>query len=242
MRPVGKSAPTSKGGQTKALILETALKMFKDRGYEATTMRAIAKKAGVSLGNAYYYFPSKELLIQAFYHRTHEEHLAASVPVLDMEPSLKARLLEVVRLKIVTLEPYHEFAGALFKTAAHPESPLNPFVASSDAVRQASIQLFADVVSNTKSRIPEDLRVELPYLLWLYHMGIILFWIHDSSRNRARTYRLIDHSVDLVDRVISLASNPLMRPLRKKVLGLMDELRAGLADESDDTAPAGKEG
>jgi len=43
------------------------------------------------------------------------------------ETSLKARLLSVMRLKISTLEPYHEFAGALFKTAADPHSPLNPF-------------------------------------------------------------------------------------------------------------------
>jgi AcrR family transcriptional regulator len=235
MSPIGRAVATSKGGQTKALILETALKMFRDRGYEATTMRAIAKKAGVSLGNAYYYFPSKELLIQAFYHRTHEEHLAAAVPALEKDQSLKARLLDVVRLKIATLEPYHEFAGALFKTAANPESGLNPFAPASDEVRQASIKLFEDVVVKSKARIPEDLRAELPYLLWLFHMGIILFWIHDSSKKRVRTYRLIDHSVDLVDRVISLASNPLMRPVRKRALSLMDELRAGLADESDNT-------
>lgn len=225
--------PTNKGGQTKALILETALEMFRERGYEQTTMRAIAHKAGVSLGNAYYYFHSKELLIQAFYHRTHEEHLAASIPVLAKEVTLKTRLLEVMRLKIATLEPYHEFAGTLFKTAAHPESSLNPFAADSDLVRQASIKLFKDVVEESQARIPKDLRAELPYLLWLYHMGIILFWIHDSSRKRVRTYRLIDHTVDLVDRVIALASNPLMRPLRKRALNLIDEVREGLPDDMD---------
>ena len=53
----------SKADQTKALILETALEMFRERGYDDTTMRAIAQKAGVSLGNAYYYFRSKEYLI-----------------------------------------------------------------------------------------------------------------------------------------------------------------------------------
>jgi AcrR family transcriptional regulator len=238
MSPIGRAVTTSKGGNTKALILETALTMFRDRGYEATTMRAIAQTAGVSLGNAYYYFPSKELLIQAFYHRTHEEHLAAAIPFLEKDFSLKARLLDVVRLKITTLEPYHEFAGALFKTAANPQSALNPFAPASDAVREASIQLFEDVVVKSKARIPEDLRVELPYLLWLYHMGIILFWIHDSSTNRGRTYRLIDHSVDLVDRVISLASNPLMRPLRKKALGLLYGLREGLPSELENTDPA----
>src|SRR2546421_1781735 len=104
---------TAKGEQTKALILTTALEMLHERGYEETTMRAIAEKAGVSLGNAYHYFPSKDHLIQAFYQRTHEEHLAASLPALEKESSLKSRLLTVLRLKISTLEPYHHFAGVL---------------------------------------------------------------------------------------------------------------------------------
>jgi AcrR family transcriptional regulator len=188
-------------------------------------MRAIAKKAGVSLGNAYHYFDTKEHLIQAFYHRTHEEHLAATVPALAKSSDMKNRLLAVMRLKISTLEPYHEFAGVLFKTAADPRSPLNPFAHESEQVRRDSIKLFEDLVADTKARIPPDLRAELPYLLWLYHMGIILFWIHDSSAKRARTLRLIDRTVDLIDKLVSLASNPLMRPVRRKALDLVQELR-----------------
>jgi hypothetical protein len=92
-------------------------------------------------------------------------------------------------------------------------------------VRRDSIKLFEDLVAETRGRIPPDLRAELPYLLWLYHMGIILFWIHDSSAKRARTYRLIDRTVDLIDKLISLASNPLMRPIRKRALDLVQELR-----------------
>src|SRR6266487_696464 len=110
-----KSTRTAKGEQTKALILNSALDLLQERGYEETTMRAIAKKAGVSLGNAYYYFGSKEHLIQAFYHRTHEQHVAA-LSARPAETNLKARLLTVMQLKISTLEPYHEFAGVLFKT------------------------------------------------------------------------------------------------------------------------------
>ncbi len=225
---------TAKGEQTKALILSTALEMLHERGYEATTMRAIAEKAGVSLGNAYHYFGSKDHLIQAFYHRTHEDHLRASLPALRKESSLKARLLSVMRLKIDTLEPYHEFAGVLFQTAADPHSPLNPFAHTSAPVRRDSIKLFEQLVEQTKARIPNDLRAELPYLLWLYHMGIILFWIHDTSRKRARTYRLIDQTVDLLDKLISLASNPLMRPVRKKALRLVVELREDLTPGSGD--------
>lgn len=220
---------TQKGEQTKALILNTALVMLRERGYENTTMRAIAKEAGVSLGNAYHYFSSKDALIQAFYQQTHDEHLSRSTRGLRRVTSLKERLLSVMRLKISTLEPYHEFAGVLFKTAADPRSPLNPFAAESDPVRKDSIKLFESLVAETRSRIPDDLRAELPYLLWLYHMGIILFWIHDKSSAHARTYRLIDQTVDLLDRLISLASNPLMRPVRKKALRLVADLREDMA-------------
>jgi AcrR family transcriptional regulator len=190
-------------------------------------MRAIAKQAGVSLGNAYHYFDTKEHLIQAFYHRTHQEHLTATAPALAKHADMKNRLLAVMRLKISTLEPYHEFAGVLFRTAADPRSPLNPFAPESEQVRRDSIKLFEDLVADTRARIPPDLRGELPYLLWLYHMGIILFWIHDSSLQQARTYRLIDRTVDLIDKLISLASNPLIRPIRKRELALVKELHDG---------------
>ena len=216
---------TPKGEQTRHLILNAALDLLADRGYEKTTMRAIAEKAGVSLGNAYHYFTSKEHLIQAFYHRTHEEHVAASLPVLEKETDLKTRLLKVLRLKIQTLEPHHEFAGVLFKTAADPHSPLNPFGRDAAPIRRDSIQLFETLVAGTKARLPGDLKAELPYLLWLYHMGIILFWIHDMSPKHARTYYVIDRTVDLLDRLITLASNPLMRPLRKKSLQFVADLR-----------------
>ena len=220
-----KPTKTPKGGQTRELILNSALDLLQDHGYEKTTMRAIAQRAGVSLGNAYHYFGSKEHLIQAFYHRLHDEHLAATRPALDRETTFKARLLTVMRMKISTLEPYHEFAGVLFKTAADPHSPLNPFAHDSAPVRRDSIKLFEELVRHTKARIPDELRVELPYLLWLYHMGIILFWIHDASSKRSRTNRLIDQTVDLLDKLISLASNPLMGPVRKRALKMIAELR-----------------
>jgi AcrR family transcriptional regulator len=217
---------TDKGQQTKAAILDAALELFLERGYEDTTMRAIAEQAGVALGNAYYYFHSKEHLIQAFYGRTHQDHLNVSAALLTEERDLKARLLGVMRAKIETIEPYHQFAGKLFKTAADPVSPLNPFSDESDAVREESISVFRQVVEESSTRVPKELMAELPYLLWLYHMGIILFWIHDTSEKRVRTYRLIDRSVEMITRLIGVASNPLMKPLRKSAMRLMTELRA----------------
>src|SRR4029434_5207541 len=158
-----KETKTPNGEQTRELILNSALDLLGEHGYEKTTMRAIAKRAGVSLGNAYHYFGSKELLIQAFYHRLHEEHLAVTRPALERETTFKGLLLTVIPQKISTLEPYHEFAGVLFKTAADPHSPLNPFAHDSAPVRSDSIKFFEELLVDTQARIPADLRAELPY-------------------------------------------------------------------------------
>ncbi len=224
---VASSMPTRtpKGEQTRLLILSTALELFRERGYEETTMRAIAERAGVAVGNAYYYFKSKEHLIQAFYALSHQEHLAASRPILVQETDLGARLRGVLHAKISTSEPYHRFSGILFKTAADPHSPLSPFSPESNPTRQESTALYAEVLTGSKSKVPGDLERELPNLLWLYQMGIVLFWLHDDSVGRRRTYRLVDHTVDLVARTIGLASVPLLTPIRRRVLALLADLR-----------------
>jgi AcrR family transcriptional regulator len=217
--------PAKKSEETRSLILETALELFAERGYEETTMRAIAEEAGVALGNAYYYFRSKEHLIQAFYDRLHELHRETCVPILQREHTLKGRLLAVMRQILANMEPYHQFAGVLFRTAANPHSPLNPFSPESEVVRKESIAWYAEVLQGMKTKIPADLARELPTLLWLYQMGIVLFWIHDQSAKQVKTWRLMEHSVEIVTRMISMASLPLMYPLRKSTLRLLAALR-----------------
>jgi AcrR family transcriptional regulator len=217
---------TAKGEQTRALILETAMQLFLERGYEETTMRAIAERAGVALGSAYYYFRSKEQLIQAFYSRTHQEHVAEAAHVLATERTLRGRLLGVMAAKLRTIEPYHRFSGVLFRTAADPESPLNPFSTESLPARREATEVFAEVVRGADDRkLPRDLEAELPDLLWMYHMGVVLFWIHDRSPGRARTWMLMERTVDLVARLIGLSTLPLMGPLRKAALRLVTDLR-----------------
>lgn len=225
-------ASETKGERTRAHILATALRLFRDNGYEATSMRAIALAAGVSTGNAYHYFESKEHLVQAFYDQTHAEHLAACEPLLARETDLAARLRVVLRTKVETAEPYHHLSGLLFKTAADPKSPLNPFSAESRKVRGEATALMRRVIEGSRTKPPEDLAAELPELLWLYEMSVILFWIHDESEGRARTLRLIERTSAMVARLVQLGGNPLFGWARRDVLALVSELR------DPDAAPA----
>ncbi len=220
------TAKTQKGERTREAILEAAMKLFRESGYEATTMRAVAKEAGVSVGNAYYYFESKEHLTQGYYAQSHVDHMKAAEPILAKETTLAKRLRGVLVSKIETAAPYHQFARVLFKTAGDPSSPLSPFSEESRDVRDEAVRLMARTLEGAKAKVPKDLAKELPELLWLYEMGIILFWIHDDSEGQKRTLRLIDRTVDLVVKLVSVASFPLMKPVRMGTLRLLKDLRA----------------
>jgi AcrR family transcriptional regulator len=218
---------TVKGEHSRAAIFDAALALFQELGYEATTMRAIAELAGVSLGSSYHYFASKEHLVLEFYRHTHQLHLAAIGPLLARERDLASRLRGVIRAVVVTCEPFHDFAGAIFSTVANPVSPLNPFGKESKALRDEVIELYAEVVKGSDARLPDDIVAELPTLLWLYQMGILYFWIFDKSPGRLRTLEVIDQTTELMVRLLGLANLPVLRGSRKKVLSLVRSIAQG---------------
>jgi AcrR family transcriptional regulator len=218
-------ARTPRAQQTRAAIIDAALELFRSSGYEATTMRAIAQRAGVSTGNAYYYFSSKEELIQEFYARSHAEHLAASRAVLDRERDFTARLRGTLRALIDVQAPYHAFAATFYKHAAEPASPLSPFSGQSSPTRDASIGLYREVLEGSNARVGGDLGERLPELLWLASMGVILYWVHDTSPGCARTYRLIDSAVPVIGRLVAAARIPVLRATLRDVTAIIDELR-----------------
>ena len=87
---------TPKSEATRTLIVETALRLFQENGYDKTTMRAIAREAGVSVGNAYYYFSSKDELVQGFYDQLVAEHRALALPELAGRSDLADRGINTV--------------------------------------------------------------------------------------------------------------------------------------------------
>jgi len=215
----------ARGEQTRQLILDTALRLFRERGYAETTMRVIAKEAGVAVGNAYYYFDSKEHLIQGFYDRMQTAHRAAVEPVLATERDFATRLRGVLNAGIDVNQPYHSFAATFFKSAAEPTSPLSPFSAESSPARDAAIGIFVEVLEGSSAKLDPELRKELPELLWLGWMGVILFWVHDRSPEQRRTRRLIDGVVPLVDRLVQLSRLRVLRPALRQVVALIASLR-----------------
>jgi AcrR family transcriptional regulator len=216
---------TAKAEQTRAGIVAAALRLFEAGGYDATTMRAIADEAGVSLGSTYYYFSGKEELVQAFYDRIQVEHAAAAEAALG-RTTFADRLRGVMESFVDVAEPFHDFGGQFFRNAADPRSPLSPFSAESAPARAASTDLLRRAVEGSDLKVAPALREELPELLWLLHMGVVLFWVHDDSDGQRRTRTLIAGLVPLVDRAVRLTRLPLVRGLVDDGLGVLRSLRA----------------
>jgi AcrR family transcriptional regulator len=223
--PAAQPARTPKSERTREQIVAAALRLFREQGYQGTTMRAVAASAGVSVGNTYYYFSSKEELVQGFYDQMVAEQRAACAEVFATTRDFAERLRGALLAWRAAAEPYHEFAGPFFATAAQPDNPLSPFSQASSPARDASIALYRELVDGSSVQVGAELAATLPELLWLYQLGIILYWVHDRSPDTARTRMLIEHTVPMATRLVRLSRLPVIRPLARQAAELVALLR-----------------
>jgi len=210
--------------ETRRQIVETALDLFRERGFDETTMRDIAGRAGLSLGAAYYYFKSKEAIVGAYYDYVEEAHQARAREVCAKARDLRGRLRAAFHTKIDILQQDRRLLRALFRYGGEPSHPLSWFGPATRVQRERSVAVFADALGD--ERLPSDVRDAAPTLLWTLHMGIVLFFLYDASPGERRTRRLIDAAVDFVVDAKRVAASPLLRPMRRRVFTILRD--AGL--------------
>jgi AcrR family transcriptional regulator len=211
----------TKGETTRQQILDTALRLFRERGFDEATMRDIASEAGVSLGNAYYYFPSKEAIVLAYYDLVQTEHARRVHEAFPNEKDFKTRLLTVLHSKLDILKDDRPLLGALFRYTGQPDHPLSFLGSTAKAMQKQCSDLFAEAISVEK--IPDDLRILAPTLLWAMHMGLMLYFLYDKTAHQQRTRKLVNGAVEFCMMFLTLARNPLARPIRKRVINLLSE-------------------
>jgi AcrR family transcriptional regulator len=217
-----KPRTTPRAEDTRRKIYEAAMELFREKGFEPTTMRDIAAKAVVALGGAYYYFSSKDAIVLAFYREMQQSSDAPVRDALAGQKKLKDRIRSVLETRLQLLEPNRKFCAALFRHAPDGADPLSPFSAETLSIREGAIEHMRIAVEEGDVKIPADLKPRLPYLLWLYQMAVIMFWLYDRSPGQQRTQQLMEKSLGLLVNLLRLSSLPLTKPLRKSVLDLVE--------------------
>jgi AcrR family transcriptional regulator len=223
---MSQTKPTTKAEETGLRILNSALTLFRQEGFDTATMRDIAQKAGVATGAAYYYYPSKDAIVMDFYQRSCAEMQPKIEAALDRANGLEARLRELIRVKLVHFAPNRGVLRALLRNGADPQHPLSPFSPETKAIRDIDIAWFRRILVDCGTRIPRDIEPHLPGVLWFFQMGVIFFWVIDESPNQSRTTRLLDLATKSVATLIKVSALPLMRPVRKSALQLIEVVKA----------------
>jgi len=213
---------TPKAEETGLKILNAALALFRQEGFEAATMRDIAQKAGVATGAAYYYYPSKDSIVIDFYRRSCAEMQPRIAAALAQARGLEARLRELIGVKLVHFAPNRSVLRALLRNGADPKHPLSPFSPQTKEIRDIDVAWFERILVDCGVRVPRDLQPHLPGVLWFFQMGVILFWVIDDSPRQVRTMRLLALASKTATTLIRLSALPLMRPLRRTALQLIE--------------------
>ena len=216
-----------KAEATASKILDAALELFREQGFDAATMRGIAERAGVATGAAYYYYASKDAIVMDFYQRSCDELQDKIRLALKSINSLERGLNELIRVKLTHFEPNRDVLRALLRNGADPNYPLSPFSGETKQIRDLDMSWFHQVIGQSGVRVPRDLAPCLPGVLWFFQMGVILFWVTDDSPRQGRTAKLLPLACKVVASLLRFSSLPLMRPLRKPVLELIEIVGGG---------------
>lgn len=210
-----------KSDETRVRILEAALAVFRERGFSSATMREIATRAQVAVGAAYYYFDSKDAIVMAFYERSQSEMVPAIAAKLAACTTLEARLRCLITQKFDYFSANRRLLGAL---SAHsdPHHPLSPFSAQTASIRDQDIALFERAVNDSKVKLPRRIRPYLARLLWLYQMGLILFWVYDGSPEQQRTGIVFEKTLQMILWALKYGNLPILLPIHRLAADLLD--------------------
>jgi AcrR family transcriptional regulator len=94
-----------------ARTLEAALELFSSQGFRATSMREIADAAGLSVGNVYHHFPSKDAIFQRLFDQYWELMLDPALPLNQIFaragfPDDLEEMAAAIEAAVETFRPY----------------------------------------------------------------------------------------------------------------------------------------
>lgn len=183
----------------KKRIVNAALALFQTKGFEGTTTRAIARKAGIAEGTVFNYFRSKEDIALYFFEQE-VGHAVAAVrdnPRLQKAP-LEEKLFTLVESQLEYLAPYERFIGAALLHALKPASALGPFSHRAMELRHRYLGFVEELIEESiPKRKQNPLAFLAPEVFWIYYVGTLLYWLYDSSEEKQNTLAFLDRSLTI---------------------------------------------
>ncbi len=204
----------SQQDKTRRHIIRTAVDLITEQGYEGTTMKQLAREAGIGDATIYKYFPTKERLLIDYFELNmldalQQVHTTASIDQF----TLHERLQLLVDGVLEGLLPDREFV--VIARAIVQKSPfvlMREDMQSQQALKLAVVA-FIDAAETSGEIAPCDFKNMIGGLFTDYLFAVIIYWLQDESDEFSDTTQLVDLTLG----VLALA-------LKSGVLNKMSEL------------------
>jgi AcrR family transcriptional regulator len=182
----------------RARIVNAALALFQSKGFDQTTTKQIAKKAKLAEGTIFNHFETKEDIALHFFE-LEVDHAIATVRrnAALRRATLEERLFALIEAQLDFLAPYETFIGAAFMHALRPTSKIAFSMQALD-LRNRYLTFVQELVDDSPG-IPAGsvLTWFAPLAFWIYYLGILLYWLNDTSKGKQNTLALLDRSLKL---------------------------------------------
>ena len=192
---------TTKAQQAKnhRLIIQTAVDLMTQHGFEGTTMKQIARAADIGDATIYKYFPTKEKLVTAYFEQAIADALAqANKTPGQADFSLHERIQLLIDSLLEILLADREFVGlarGLIERA--PMLLLGEQLPGKTVLKQAFIQMLEQAEA-TREIVPCGFKPSLAGLLADYVYGVMAYWLRDESEQFANTTQMVDLSLGVL--------------------------------------------
>jgi AcrR family transcriptional regulator len=191
VKPRGRGRPrgeTPQGAAARLALYKTAIDLIGERGYEATTLREVADRAGVSVGLLYRYFPSKRAVVLALYDELSAEYAARAAEM--KEGKWRDRFIFALTTSLRVLAPHRGTLAALVPVLVGDASE-GLFAPATAFSRQRVQRVFLEAVVGASDAPRPEVTPALARLLYLAHLAIIFWWLLDKSPHQRATTALV---------------------------------------------------
>ncbi len=186
---------------TQKKILDVSLALFQKEGFGKTAMRDIARKSGIALGTTYNYFPTKEHLALYFFERALDEVMARYRKEEPPDAPLEEKLFLLLSIELEKIAPYEEFLHLILTHAVVPTSRLHPSSLDSQRLKGRYLDFVGKLLEDSKDKgefASYGFDSMILSAFWVFHLGIMMFWLNDASRKKEETYILLDKSLRFI--------------------------------------------
>ena len=184
-RPAGE---TAQGLAARQKLYDTAIALIAERGFDQTTLRDVATRAGVSVGLLYRYFPSKQAVVLALYDQLSAEQSAHAEAM--PRGKWRERFLFSLETSLTILGPHRQTLTALIPVLVSNAS--DGLFSSTTAFSRERVQrVYQDAVVGASDAPRAEVAAALGRLLYLAHLGVVLWWLLDKSPQQRATRALV---------------------------------------------------